>query len=241
MDLFGRLSDYEIFGHLTQGFLLLVGFDLVFGTSLILGATWDVPTGFAVVLFSYVVGHLVASPSSLILERGLVHRVLGAPLTYLLAYGSQPRAMRILFPGYFDALPDSILNKLSSLQNVTYDPPSRTKSEGAFWAIYPVVRGDDAARGRLATFLRLYAFCRNSAFVGLVTSVLLIASIPFYGSSLKTAPTFDRLSAAILIFVAAWILFHRFLKFYRLHSVELVSTYARLTSPPLAPKDKEPG
>ncbi|MER8942500.1 hypothetical protein NKH82_23855 [Mesorhizobium sp. M0915] len=105
MDIFGRLSDYDVFAYLPQGFFVLAAFDFFFGTSFVIHASWDVPTGVFVLFLSYAAGHLVAGPASRILEAGIVHDMLKPPSVHLLS--PEQRAswlLRSLLPAYFSPL-----------------------------------------------------------------------------------------------------------------------------------------
>lgn len=228
MDLFSKLSDYEIFGHLTQGLLLFAAIDIAFGSSLILGADWTVSTGVAVVLTAYLTGHLIASPSSLVLERGVARGLLGAPMGHLMGIDGPSLWQQFLFPGYFNPLPPSSRERL--LSSLKLEHGSRVHSDDLFWLVYPSARSSANAQQRLATFLRLYGFCRNSAFVALVAAVMFIVG-GLAGHPLGKQLVVDRSVAVAIALAAAWLLFLRYLKFYRSYSLELVTAHLSSLNP----------
>jgi len=237
MDFFSRLSDYELFGHLSQGFLLLAGVDAVFGTNLILNTGWELPTGVAITFLAYVAGHIVASPSSLLLERGLARGALGSPLRHLLS-GRNPRWWQnFFFPGYFRSLPTNLVQTVALRLRTSVQAMTDESADSVFWQMYPVVKGDEATKERLATFLRLYGFCRNTAFVALILGTSLIVTTFTTGPMLPAYPEVSRLVVALAVLGAGYILFLRYLKFYRAYTVEVTSSFVRLTNPPLVQPD----
>ena len=84
-------TSYDFWAYLSAGFLLLFAIDQAMSTKLLMRDSWTVVQGVVAVSVAYVVGHLVASASSFLLEKMLVGRLLGYPrnvLPYKLIYPS---------------------------------------------------------------------------------------------------------------------------------------------------------
>ncbi|MER9266082.1 hypothetical protein NKI63_16145 [Mesorhizobium sp. M0410] len=224
MDIFGRLSDYDVFAYLPQGFFVLAAFDFFFGTSFVIHASWDVPTGVFVLFLSYAAGHLVAGPASRILEAGIVHDMLKPPSVHLLS--PEQRAswlLRSLLPAYFTPLSRPTRARV---QAALAKAGTCLHGDEAYWVAYTVAKRDDHAKPRLENFLNVYGFCRNLSFIAAVTAELLLVQA-------LVAPRLDTFgSAAHEVMVAAGFalisfqLFKRYLKFYRLYSIEVFVAFA---------------
>lgn len=76
MDKLLSFSDYDVFAYVASAFEAIVGWDLMFSAHYVLGAKWSVPDGIIVIVAAYIVGQILASPSSWLLERRLVHQPL---------------------------------------------------------------------------------------------------------------------------------------------------------------------
>lgn len=72
-------TSYDFWAYLASGFLRLGAIDLVLDTQLLLKKDWTWVQIALAVTFSYVLGHLGASMSSMLYERGLLGKVLGYP------------------------------------------------------------------------------------------------------------------------------------------------------------------
>jgi hypothetical protein len=82
------------------------------------------------------------------------------------------------------------------------------------------------------SFLKLYGFCRNMAFVALCGFGLLttLALLEWHrGGDLSLINT--RLQWALVAFLLGLGMLHRYLKFHRLYSIEVFVAYAE--SPPI--------
>lgn len=224
MDIFGRLSDYDVFAYLPQGFFVLAAFDFFFGTSFVIHAAWDVPTGVFVLFLSYAAGHLVAGPASRLFEAGIVHDMLKPPSVHLLL--AEPKAswlLRSLLPAYFTPLSRPTRARV---QAALEKAGTGLYGDDAYWVAYTVAKRDDHAKPRLENFLNVYGFCRNLSFIAAVTAELLLVQA-------LVAPRLDTFgSAAQEVMVAtgfaliSFQLFKRYLKFYRLYSIEVFVAFA---------------
>lgn len=84
-------TSYDFWAYLSAGFLLLIAVDSAAGKSLLMRESWTIVQGIVAVSVAYAVGHLVASLSSLVFERGLVGRLLGYPRNVLFGQPKAPR------------------------------------------------------------------------------------------------------------------------------------------------------
>lgn len=79
-------TDYDFYGYLASGFVLLFAADYVLvEETLMLRQDWAFVEIVLVVSVAYFVGQMIASPSSLLLEHWLARRVLQSPLSLMLS------------------------------------------------------------------------------------------------------------------------------------------------------------
>ena len=78
----------------------------------------------------------------------------------------------------------------------------------------------------MGIFLNQYGFCRNIAFVAILSATFDLAAIYGVTPAAAATPTADRLwSWAVVSIICGLLMFHRFLKFYRLYAVEVFVAY----------------
>ena len=80
---------------------------------------------------------------------------------------------------------------------------------------------------RMDAFLKLYGFCRNMAFVALITGTGLFTKLILHWRTFgwdDAAEVMAAYSGASLL--VAFGMLHRYLKFHRLFSVEILVTFA---------------
>lgn len=218
MDFSKRLSDYDLFAHVTQGLIGLGGWDLLTGSHLVLSASWKLSDGLVVLIAAYILGQVLASPAALLLERGLARGLIGDVTALLMADRAQGTWRCKLFPEYSRPLPRRMREGvLARLGLQTFVP---TDASGLFQELYRSARRTVDSAARLSTFLNLYGFCRNTAFL------LALLSIAFAIRSAVRAAAgcvrYDIVEAELIIAtgVAAVVLFYRFLKYHRLFTIE---------------------
>lgn len=210
---------YDFFGYLAAGFVVLFGLELVVGVPKILGQDLKLLDLTAVVLAAYVAGQIAATPSKWLLEDVIVHRLLKAPSVNLMHEGTYQTRLWLLFPGYFEALPTAIQQRITA----------KAKAEGLEQATGEVlflhirfrdyIRTDATLMGRLASFLNKYGFNRNLSFVALLFCVGVLAGTPF---DLTT----DTTRYALMAGVTSILLFYRYIKFFKQYTYELFNSYA---------------
>jgi hypothetical protein len=99
--------------------------------------------------------------------------------------------------------------------------------ESLFWRAYSVAKRDPTAFPRMGTFLNQYGFCRNITFVAMLSATFDLAAIYGVTPAAASTPAVDQLWAwTVVSLICGLLMFHRFLKFYRLYAVEVFVAYA---------------
>lgn len=294
-----KFSDYDIFAYVIAGLALMIGLDVVLGWETILrrDGSLSLSEGAVRVLIAYVIGMLLTAPSSYFLQRKFEHRVVGQPFGSLMR-ASATAGWRGIFGSYHNPASEAVrervkerllglpgwdaarITTLETLPNGARVSPEWLKAaEGVFFAAHPAATRDSVAAERMETFLKLYGFCRNLAFVLLICTVGFLAlwvcgvgpaqlgasSTPGSGVTVVVvpsdaaaanvqaaakqspvtckpfSPTKDGVAAcaplpshkwmALGSFVAAILLFWRFLYFHRLYALEVLTAYSREKKP----------
>jgi hypothetical protein len=225
-----RFNEYELFAYVFTGLAAMLVGDVALGTQWILRTQWGVPETVAVVLAAYVVGHVVAWPAAWLLERRLVRGLLGAPCKALFCEAPQgvlTGVKRFLFPDYFTPLDQAMRERVAAKVHMEGHPAS--SGESLFWVAFSRARRDPLTYGRMESFLKLYGFCRNIAFVGFAAAALLVGHAIWLASHAAPAVELvDRLWWALLALIAGVVMLYRYLKFHRLYSVEVFTEYLEL-------------
>lgn len=169
------------------------------------------PWSGAVTAAAYVVGQILATPSAWLLESVFVGRVLGRPEKILL--GARPARLAWLFPGYAAPLPAAIKARVvRKAEDLAGDP------EALFLHAATQARNQPGAAARMGTFLNLYGFCRNVSFTFVLSAALLV------GAAIVTGDPQARWMATVAA-VGSIGMFYRYLKFLRLHGVEILLAF----------------
>lgn len=218
-------TSYDFWAYLASGFLLLGGLDYVFATNLLAQKDWSWFHIGVAVTCAYVTGQLVASLSSTLFERGLVGKVLGFPRDVLFEKTSVSPALKRCLPGYYTALPKTTREAaLAKGRAAGVNEPG----EGLFWPAFNSAKANAKVMERLDSFLNQYGFARNIALVSFIDAALLCWSYNWKGAP----PLHGNLAWLALIAGCGMTL--RYLKFFRLYSVEVFTSYAYAKD-----KDKE--
>ncbi|MEO1018992.1 MAG: hypothetical protein AAFY56_15055 [Pseudomonadota bacterium] len=237
MDLFKRFSDYDVFAYLPQGFLALAAVDYLFATNFVLNGGWDVPKGFLIMFGAYIIGHLIASPSSKIIEKWVVRGFMKQPATHLLTSKTTPWVLRVIFADYYTPLSEplrrEVLNKMGS------EDPDRIPGETLFWKAYPLAKRDEHAKDRMGSFINLYGFCRNVCFVSGLTALTLFVQLGWGKWVSHIPPDNEKIAVAVILSIVSFMMFQRYLKFHRLYSVEVFTTFAKVAPTPPAHAGKQ--
>lgn len=199
------LNYFDHLGYLFVGVLGFLGLHLLAGwppmdalTSLGTAAVWTVA--------AYAAGHVVAFLASLLLERVLVARILGYPTTHLL---SERRGSRWV-PRYWRPVSSQLQHDITAAHTLVFGESfGKLDAKEQFSLQYHhVIRNDKVAAERLALFLSLYDFARNTSCLALILAV--VAFI-----------TTGWLVATLLVSAGA-LFFFRYLKFFRLYAIEVL-------------------
>lgn len=223
-----KFSDYDLFAYVATGLAALAGWDAAFGTHLVVTADWSVSTGTGTLALAYVIGQILASPSAFLLEKQFVRRVVGMPSTVLFRPDDAPqpsRLKRILFGEYLSPLDAGLQRRI--LGRAASEGKPNTPGEPLFWAAFPCARKDQVAYARMETYLKLYGFCRNMAFVGLVMTGILVGGWAWCKATGRTDMMAEHpLHWAAAAAVVCLGMLTRYLKFLRLFSVEVFVAYS---------------
>lgn len=211
-------SVYDFFAYLSSGTVLLATADYVMGIGLL--QRKEIPpllAGFLIVL-AYILGHIVAHFSSLVLEQRLVHRLLKSPALILLGEKPRSKFLRWLFRNYFRPLPEGTQARVraqAQFRDVS------CSGENLFLHAYALVSANPAQQARLDDFRNQYGFARNIAFAFIVAA-LAIAAANRIG--------YQHVQArwAVLAAAVGLAMLYRYLKFFRQFSYELFLRYAEL-------------
>lgn len=223
MDRLLRFSDYDVFAYIASGAAALALTDLIFATQFILGVEWSVSQGLLTIVATYVLGHIIATPSAWLIERVLVRKLLKSPSENLM--GTQPSAgwrrflARTLLGDFYTPFDIGTRSRLQTIMAANNVAPG----EPLFWLAFPEAKTDPIAYGRMVSFLNLYGFSRNMAFVliagGLACIIASALGMPNGDAQLQWGP---------ISMLAGFGMFHRYLKFYRLYAVEVLTTFAAI-------------
>lgn len=214
-------TDYDFYGYLASGFVLLFAADYVLvEETLMLRQDWAFVEIVLVVSVAYFVGQMIASPSSLLLEHWLARRVLQSPLSLMLS--APPTRWIERFVGCclvgrnYQPLPESTRSRISektAIADLGNDP------EAVFAPAFVVARKNEDTCRRLDEFRNQYGLNRNMAFAVLCVAALFLGDSAIGGD--RQSYLFSGLS---LVFAVG--LFVRFLKFYSSYAAEVLRTFA---------------
>jgi len=202
---------YDFFSYLFAGFWLLIGIDFVFNLHLLLGR--ELPPAHVAfwIIASYVVGHINSHWSAWLLEEKSL-RLLGKPETLLFGEGGKR-----FFRHYRKSLPTRTA-KLIEEKYTRMHGGGGTDLDRFIFCFNLVKEQCPQALIRLSQFLNLYGFTRNLCFATLLVTIGILGKAVLYPRSL-----FFILGAVGIVGTST--LYLRYLKFYRLYSVEVFTAF----------------
>lgn len=223
-----KVTDYEFFAYVASGFWALAISDLLIGRQFIFGQDWTISETALMFMASYILGQILASPAQAIIERVLVHKILLPPSITLLGKDTRLESRKLLsaalLRGYYRPLDAGVIEKIWCRSRE--QSKRQLSGEALFWQAYAIAKNDANVAAKLGTFLKLYGFCRNMTFINLCGFVsFLIATIIGSINSEEIAPMDHLVMAGISLIITLGMLI-RFLKFYRLYSVEIFLAYS---------------
>jgi hypothetical protein len=217
------LTVYEFLVYIGTGAILLAIVSFAWSYPWIPVGQASIVTSVLWVVAAYVTGHVIAHVSGLVLEDLIVHRWFDPAGNPVLFRNRDARGWERLFRAFFRPLPrETQARVIAEAKRRNVDARGRA----LYLHCFAVVKQDAIAFGRMNAFINQYGFCRNMCLIGVI-SVGLIAS-----HSLVTrealAPHYSGVSQVLiaLALLLAIVMFYRYLKFYRLYSHELYTTYA---------------
>lgn len=223
------LTSYDFYAYLTAGMVAVAAYDHAFmASALATQSEWTVVGGVFWAAIAYLVGQIIAIPSSAILEHIVARKLFRSPSEILLGLKAMRRRERFvaLISGAreYGPLPDAnrqrTLGKLATALNIDVD---RVGGEAAFQCAFPHARGVADSAGRLDNFLNQYGMCRNVSFAALLAAVML-----WVGRGTVCDTKTNMLAFGALILSVG--LFLRFIKFYAAYSREVFRTFDKCVS-----------
>jgi len=209
-------TDYDIFGYLSSGFLLLMGISYAeYGTLEQLHDS-NILSWVLLIIIAYIIGHILASMSKWIFELIIVKKVLKPPYINLLKKNSVKKWKTIFFPEYFVALPASIIKDITKIADGHSD-------KALYDYAYSKAKSNKEILEQLGIFLRLFGFCRNISFTLFILAIIFSAGRIF-------SYQFGGISLIVISFLGSIFMFMRYLKFLRHHSSELFLSLLELSN-----------
>ena len=215
-------TDYDIYAYLTSGSLLMAVLDFVLNDAAIIAQKeWNFVQIVLAVASAYVLGHLIAWVSQMIIEMWLMRRVLSAPIEIQLAFSSPNLIERLAGRAvgrYYEPFREPVRRKMidvaSKKLEVECDKP--IDAEAVFQVAHGYAMGLEAVRDRSDSFRNQYGLFRNMTLVGL-TAIGVLAWTAWYGYGPERAGLLMLLAGALTL--ASFV---RFAKFYCSFSAEIL-------------------
>ncbi len=209
---------YDFFGYLSSGLSILVGMDVVLGFPHVLGRDFKIVESALLIIATYVVGQIIATPSRALLEDGIVDKVLKRPNINLFRE-KRPRIRNLLFPGFYQPLPTQTRVKILRKAK---DEGVEGIGEDLFLHVRysQTVVQDQKLGEKLNSFINKYGFSRNLSFSALLVGIGCLIKINLFPDSDANLAKY-----AIAAFVTAILLFYRYLKFFKQYSYEMFNFY----------------
>lgn len=225
------LTNYDFYAYLTTGMVVLAAFDRAFmGSSLANETDWGIVSGVFWAAIAYLIGHIIAMPSSAILEHWIAKRVLLDPTIVILGLKKRRKREHCFgtVVGAREYEPFSldyskvIITKLCEALSVQED---EIESEAAFQYAFPRARSLADSANRMDNFLNLYGLCRNVSFASFLGTMFLLCL------AVQTGERIDAL-LAVGAAVLSLGLFMRFIKFYSAFTREVFRAFEKSHTSP---------
>jgi hypothetical protein len=220
---------YDIFAYLSSGFFVIASADLAFPGNWIVNAQLSAIRGVVWIVVAYITGHVIAQISATLLEKQFVAHHLHPPEESLFDTRTTTR-WRLLFPGYFEAMPEEIRDLVR--ERAKAEAEIGTVGRGLFYYCDAKARKEPAAATHLTIFLGMYGFARNVCVAAIVGSGLLFVGAlthpvkqPVDHEQVGYHTKYWLAGAAL---VTAGFLLYRYLKFLRIYALEVFTAYAAL-------------
>ena len=218
-------TDYDFYAYLTSGMIVLFSVDYGFNGGEIASQTeWSFIQIVFAIAMAYLVGHVVASFASVILEHWIARRVLRPPIAIMMNLGEPVFAERFIGKWIvgrnYEPMPESLRTVILTAvaMKLGKNVEEITNPEDVFHVAFPVARGVVDASTRMDGFRNLYGLLRNVTLAGMIAAAALLYRAAGEENSLYWW--------VFTITVLSAIMFGRFLKFYATYAAEILRTYA---------------
>jgi hypothetical protein len=217
------LTDYEFYAFLSAGMIVIAAVDLAFGGSTLTArSSWTVAAGVFWIVIAYLIGQLLAGPSSSFLEHLVGRRFFHPPGEVLLGFATPRWREKLLcavagaheYQPFAPTLATSIKDKAATLLGGVVPADAET----VFQIAFPKARTSADTAKRLDTFSNVYGMCRNVSFAACIAAAVLATA------AIRHCDVQAGWYAAGAVVLAAG-MFGRFMKFYAAYSREVLRTF----------------
>ena len=221
-------TDYDFYAYLTSGLIVLFALDYGLGADLIISReNWPFIHVVFVVAMAYLVGQIIASLASIVMEHWIARRILRPPIAVMMGMGKDHKVEALIgrwFIGrYYGPVSENrrsiilkkVAKKLGKRSEDIDDP------EDVFQVAFPEARAISDSADRMDNFRNLYGFSRNSAFAGLISAGAFVYRAVVTGEN-------DLYWWVLVILLLSFGMYVRFLKFYAAYSGEVLRTFASI-------------
>jgi hypothetical protein len=228
VDKFFRFSDYDVFGYLVAGIVTIALYDITVGTNFVLKDSWSIPAAVSIVIAGYVLGHIVSGLAAGIIDRGIVRGLLGTPANLLMRPSTRKSGWikRAVLGDFLmplnPSLRDRVLNRAGMSE---HEGAKLGAGEDLFWRAWPVIKREPIPYSRAESFLKLYGFCRSMSLISFIAALIFLTKACTGWYPLQISPQ-KYLLWGFIGAVVAFVMFRRYLRFFRLYGVEVFSTFA---------------
>lgn len=216
-------TDYDFYGYLASGALLIFAVDYWYsGSSYLLGHTLTFMQTVVAISLAYVAGQMIAIPASWFQRLLFCGFPLRSPVRmWMLAPNWFERNILGAIVGGLNPLPQGVKLKVTMQmhqdQAVSRNDVEKDGIDGFFrWAHRQAMK-DDVARARISSFLNQYGMARNVALTLMVVAYLMFH--PLHDSA-------DAQSYGYMALVLGIGMFIRYLKFYYCFIREVLEKFA---------------
>jgi len=173
------LTDYDFYAYLTSGVLTLAVIDYALnGSEFLSKADWSFIQIAAALALAYVIGHITALLSQLVLESFTFWALLTKPIQLQLGKREPnwiERIIGVLVGRYYEPLPFKTRDRILAATAEALEVPGgdAVDPEDVFQLGFRRSFEVEGVRPRIDSFINQYGFCRNVAFVALLSAFLL--------------------------------------------------------------------
>lgn len=184
--------------------------------------TWNSDSDFKftsvliMLMFLYVLGHIIAAISSLLIERFLNYGLLKFPSKNLLDNTRERNWFQCIFHNYTRAFDDDFILKFKSVFEKRFG--ANIEKKDIFWLCFVDISiQSPSGLSRVSHFVSLYGFSRNIAGSLFIYIILRLLTSPILGSNMD----FFNWGILTCFFICALIMTKNYLKFYYRQCSEL--------------------